>query len=68
MSLIKQLFDLSGKTALITGGSRGLGKDMARALAEAGAKIILNGQNQETLAAAAKEFSAAGHEVMTLPL
>ena len=67
MSLIKQLFDLSGKTALITGGSRGLGKDMARALAEAGAKIILNGQNQETLATAAKEFSAAGREVMTLP-
>ncbi len=40
---------------------------MARALAEAGAKIILNGQNPETLATAAKEFSAAGYEVMTLP-
>ena len=66
MSLINQLFDLSGKTALITGGSRGLGKDMARALAEAGAKVILNGQNPDTLAAAAAEFSTAGYSVETL--
>ncbi len=67
MSLIQNLFDLSGKTALITGGSRGLGKDMARALAEAGAKVIINGQNRETLAKTALEFTTAGYQVETLP-
>ncbi len=39
---IKQLFDLTGKTALITGGSRGLGLQMAHALGEAGARIMLS--------------------------
>ncbi|MDO9358248.1 MAG: SDR family NAD(P)-dependent oxidoreductase, partial [Polaromonas sp.] len=38
---IQQLFDLSGKTALVTGGSRGLGLQLAQALGEAGAKIML---------------------------
>lgn len=67
MSLIDTLFNLKGKTALITGGSRGLGKDMARALAEAGAKVVLNGQNLEALAKTAEEFTQAGFEVETLP-
>ena len=39
---IQKLFDLSGKTALITGGSRGLGLQMAHALGEAGARIMLS--------------------------
>ena len=39
---VKDLFDLSGKTALITGGSRGLGLQMAHALGEAGARIMLS--------------------------
>lgn len=67
MSLIDTLFNLKGKTALITGGSRGLGKDMARALAEAGAKIVLNGQNKEALAKTAAEFIQSGYQVETLP-
>ncbi len=67
MSLVNQLFDLTGKTALITGGSRGLGKDMAKALAEAGAKVVINGQNLETLQKTADEFKAAGYQVETSP-
>ena len=55
--------DLTGRPALITGSSRGLGKAMAQGLAEAGAVVILNGRNAETVAAAAKELRDAGHTV-----
>ena len=41
MSSIQQLFSLEGKTALVTGGTRGLGQAMALAMAEAGADILL---------------------------
>jgi len=57
---IKQLFDLSGQTALITGGSRGLGLQMAHALGEAGAKLMLSSRKAEDLAQAAAELKAAG--------
>lgn len=46
---VKQLFDLTGKTALITGGSRGLGLQMAEALGEQGAKIVLSSRKQADL-------------------
>ncbi|MBI2751015.1 MAG: SDR family oxidoreductase [Burkholderiales bacterium] len=57
---IQQLFDLSGKTALVTGGSRGLGLQMAHALGEAGAKIMLSSRKAEDLEQAAAELQAAG--------
>ncbi|MEO6590324.1 MAG: SDR family NAD(P)-dependent oxidoreductase, partial [Pyrinomonadaceae bacterium] len=38
---IKELFDLTGKTAIVTGGSRGIGVEMAEGLAEAGANLML---------------------------
>jgi gluconate 5-dehydrogenase len=57
------LFDLSGKTALVTGSSAGLGLAMARGLAEAGAGIILNGRDAAKLAAVAESMAAAGHTV-----
>ena len=47
MASIKQAFDLSGKTALITGGSRGLGLQMAEALGEQGATIVLSSRRAE---------------------
>ncbi len=47
---IAKLFDLTGKTALVTGSSEGLGFGMARALAAAGAAIVLNGRNENKLA------------------
>ena len=57
---IQQLFDLKGKTALVTGGSRGLGLQMAHALGEAGAKIMLSSRKAEDLEQAAAELQAAG--------
>jgi gluconate 5-dehydrogenase len=57
---IQKLFDLTGKTALITGGSRGLGLQMAHALGEAGAKIMLSSRKAEDLEQAAAELQAAG--------
>lgn len=57
---IQQLIDLSGKTALVTGGSRGLGLQMAHALGEAGARIMLSSRKAEDLEEAAAELQAAG--------
>ncbi|MFG5775975.1 SDR family oxidoreductase [Comamonas sp. J-3] len=57
---IQQLFDLSGKTALITGGSRGLGLQLAHALGEAGAKVMLTSRKATELEAAVAELNGAG--------
>ena len=57
------LFDLTGRAALITGSSRGLGLAMAEGLAEAGAAVVLNGADAGRLAAAAATMRAAGHLV-----
>lgn len=57
---IQQLFDLSGRRALVTGGSRGLGLQMARALGEAGAEVVVSARKQHELDAAVAELSAAG--------
>jgi gluconate 5-dehydrogenase len=59
------LFDLHGKTALITGSSRGIGLTLAQGLAGAGANIILNGTNNERLQKAASLFSSEGYKVYT---
>jgi len=50
------LFDLSGKGALVTGGSRGLGKEMARGLASAGADVLICSRDEEQLKAARDEL------------
>ncbi len=60
---IQQLFDLTGKTALVTGGSRGLGLQLAQALGEAGAKIMLSSRKAEDLQESAAELKAAGIDV-----
>ena len=57
---IQQLFDLTGKTALVTGGSRGLGLQMAQALGEAGAKVMLSSRKAEDLEQAAAHLQAQG--------
>ena len=59
-----QLFDLTGKTALVTGSSRGLGRAFAEGLAAAGARVILNGVDAARLDAAVAEMQAAGHDVL----
>ena len=57
---IQQLFDLKGKTALVTGGSRGLGLQMAHALGEAGARIMLSARKADELEVAVADLQAAG--------
>src|ERR1039457_596292 len=49
MTPLKQLFDLTGKVALVTGGSRGLGEEMAEGLAEAGASLMLLARRDQWL-------------------
>ena len=56
--MIRRLFDLSGRVALVTGGSKGLGKAMARGLAEAGADIVISSRHEDELQAAAREIGA----------
>jgi NAD(P)-dependent dehydrogenase (short-subunit alcohol dehydrogenase family) len=58
---------LSGKTAVITGGSKGLGKAMAQSLGRAGAKLALVARNATELSATAKELSASGIEAEPFP-
>ena len=58
-------FDLSGKTALITGGGSGLGFAMARGLAEAGARIVINGRGAAKLDTAASILKSDGLQVET---
>lgn len=61
-----ELFNLSGKTALITGSSMGIGYALALGLAQAGARIVLNARNPERLEEAAKALRATGAQVDTL--
>ncbi len=57
---VQQLFDLRGKTALVSGGSRGLGLQMAHALGEAGARVMLSSRKAADLEVAVAELQAAG--------
>jgi gluconate 5-dehydrogenase len=57
---IQKLFDLKGQTALVTGGSRGLGLQIAEALGEAGAKILLSSRKAADLEEAAAHLQAKG--------
>jgi gluconate 5-dehydrogenase len=57
---VLQLFDLRGRTALVTGGSRGLGLQIAEALGEAGAKVMLTSRKAADLEEAAAELSTKG--------
>lgn len=55
---------LNGKRALVTGGSRGIGRAIARTLAEEGARVVIAARNAEAVEAAARELAAGGHEVL----
>jgi len=57
------IFNLTGKVALITGASKGIGKDMARVFYEAGASVVISSRNQEVLDEAAKEIDPSGNRV-----
>jgi gluconate 5-dehydrogenase len=60
------LFDLTGKRALITGSSQGIGFALARGMAAAGAKIVLNGRDADKLETAATTLRAEGYAIETL--
>jgi gluconate 5-dehydrogenase len=57
------MFDITGKVALVTGSSRGLGLVLARGLARAGARVVLNGRDPDRLEAARAELAASGAAV-----
>lgn len=59
---MQSLFNLSGKTALITGSTRGLGFAYAQGLAQAGARVILNGTSEEHMHHALESLKAQGYE------
>ena len=56
----RDLFDLSGKTAIITGGSRGLGQQMALAFADHGANVVVASRKLENCEAVAEQVRARG--------
>jgi gluconate 5-dehydrogenase len=61
------LFDLSGRLALVTGSSKGIGLALAGALASAGARVVLNARNAPRLEAARSRLVSAGYQVEAVP-
>lgn len=61
------MFDLTGKVALITGSSRGIGRAIAVAMAEHGAKVVISSRKQDACEVVAEEIKASGGEAMVVP-
>jgi len=66
MHTIKELFDLTGKTALITGGSRGLGLQLAEALGEQGAKLVISSRKKHELDEAIEHLKQRGIDAIAI--
>ena len=64
----KGLFDLGGQVAIVTGTSRGLGQYMGRALARAGADLVLTSRNRDHLLDFEKEITSLGRRAVSLEL
>ncbi|HNC47104.1 MAG TPA: SDR family NAD(P)-dependent oxidoreductase, partial [Acidobacteriota bacterium] len=56
---VKELFDLTGKVAIVTGGSRGLGREIAFGLGEAGARVVITARRQQWLDPTLEELTSA---------
>jgi gluconate 5-dehydrogenase len=65
---VRELFDLRDKVAIVTGGSRGLGKEIAFGLGEAGAKLAITARREEGLLATAQELESAGIECLPITI
>jgi gluconate 5-dehydrogenase len=63
---VRNLFDLDGRTAIVTGGSRGIGLQMATALGEMGARVALTARRQDELDQARADLERAGVECLTI--
>jgi len=65
MKSIEELFSLKGRVAIVTGASRGLGKEAAEGLAEAGARVVLAARREQWLEPTAEEFRKRGFDCLT---
>ena len=65
--MLQELFSLKGRTALVTGSTQGLGRGMAVALAQAGARVAINGRDAAKVAAVVAELKQEGHDVIACP-
>lgn len=63
---VKELFDLTGKVAIVTGGSRGLGREIAFGLGEAGARVVITARRQQWLDPTLEELTNAGIDALAL--
>ena len=61
-----ELFDLTGKVALITGSTKGIGKAIAERMADAGAKVVISSRNQDACDEVAAEIKASGGEALPI--
>lgn len=68
MVRVQELFDLTGQVAVVTGGGRGLGEAMARAFAEAGARVVIASRKREVVEATAETFRRDGYEALAAGL
>ena len=64
---MNRLFDLSGKVALITGSSRGIGRSIAEEMARAGARVVVSSRKADACEAVCREIQAQGHQAMAVP-
>jgi NAD(P)-dependent dehydrogenase (short-subunit alcohol dehydrogenase family) len=65
--MMSHLFDLSGKVAIVTGSTKGIGKAIATALADQGAKVVVSSRDKDRVAQTAKELADGGREVLGIP-
>ena len=64
---MSSLFDLSGKVAIVTGSTKGIGKAIATALADHGARVVVSSRDKDRVAETAKELADGGREILGIP-